>query len=514
MVHYGRHIIVPGTDLCEICDRGILYERKKGKRQGKKFLYTNQDGKFTYRPSNVVRRLPEETIPRQRRKSYHAEPLTARSRPVVRQEPIVVQKRVVQRAYTPPDTIQLSSRAPLPPPQGATLYYVDDPNIQSARSFQVATPRQRRQSFHAEPSTARSRPVVQRSYTPPNTIPLSSRAPPAATLYYVDDPVIENKPRYVEPLTTRSRPAVREEPPKQVVRRAYTPPDAVQLASRMPTGATLYYVDDPIIENKRRSTHVEPLTARSRPVIQEEPPKQVLRRAYTPPGPTLYYMDDSMIENKRKTVEPLTTRSRPIVQEESPKQVVRRSYTPPGVPLSSRAPPPGATLYYVDEPRQQFTGQPQKASSPPRRQTNSDSETPGRPYVIDSYDPSRKANLYYLDQPQKTNGYTSLSSPPSQPKVIYQEESPRKQRQLEPVTKNPHDDPELTVVRRVYKKLPAGSSAPPEEDYIPNGNRPVRKIEKFYPTPKQYNSSLQSTQRQLNSPFPNTNPSIYYIQST
>ncbi|CAF1493974.1 unnamed protein product [Adineta ricciae] len=422
MVHYGRHIIVPGTDLCEICDRGILYERKRGRKIGKKFLYTNQDGRFTYRPNNVEKRPIQQTTPRQRRKSYHAETLTARSRPPAQDES---PKRVVRRAYTPPHDIPLSSRAP----PGATLYHVDDPVIQSRRPFDEVTPRQ-----------------PQKTYT--------------------------------EPVTARSRPVVHEEPPKRIVQRPRTPVETIQLSSRAPPGPTLYYMDDPTIHNtrpyalttpreRRNSFHTEPATARSRPVVQEEPPKRTARRAYTPPS---------------------------------------------DIPLSSRA-PPAPTLYHMDEPRRRNNSQVLQ-TPPTKRQTKSDPDSFGRPYIIDSYDPLRKPNMYYLDQPQRASRYTPMPTTPSPPRVTYQAETPRKQRQLEPVPTRSHEEPDVTVVRRVYKKLPAGKQVPTEEEYIPNGNRPVRKVEAFYLTPGQSNSTLQSTYRPMNTPGPNRNPSIYYIQPT
>jgi hypothetical protein len=355
MVHYGKHIIDRETGLCEICDRGVIHDLRKGKRPGRKYLYSNRDGKFTYRPDDNQTHINEEPRPRYVRKPLYPEPPPPRTRRVVYEEPAVVRKRVVRRTYTPPDDVQ---DAPLSRP--TTLYYVD-------------TTGQMVPQNEALQDSPRRRYVVQNNYTPPRTA-------------------------------------------RVVRQRAQTPP---------------------------------PRTTR---VIQQ--------RSQTPP--------------------PRTTR---VIQE--------RSQTPP-----ARV----------------------------RRQYNSDPDVIQRPYVVQSddsynYEAPIKPSMYYLEGKPNNNLYTTINpvaqrsrddnTPPPPLKVIYQEDAPRKQRQLEPIEPKHYVEPPVTVVKRVYKKLPAGRNQAPEEEYIPNGNS-VRNGEKTYPSPRQYASSPQPFNRSI----PQTNPSIYYIQST
>ena len=168
MVHYGRHIIDPKTGLCEICDRGAIHDFRTGKRPGKKFLYSNQDGKFTYRPYNEDEdetRNHNEPTPRQVRKTYHPDP-PPRARPVVREEQVHVQKKVTRREHSPYDEFEQPH-----PTHPATFYYVDtagqmhprdEPPQEEPRRRYLAPP-----THHSPPTTHPTRVVRRRAQTPP-----------------------------------------------------------------------------------------------------------------------------------------------------------------------------------------------------------------------------------------------------------------------------------------------------------------------------------------------------------
>jgi hypothetical protein len=173
MVHYGRHIIDPKTGLCEICDRGAIHEFRTGKRPGKKFLYSNHDGKFTYRPYNEDEdetRNYDEPTPRQVRKTYHPDPPPARTRPVVREEPVLVQRKVTRREHSPYDEFEQPH-----PTHPATFYYVDnagqmhhqdEPPPEEPRRRYLAPP-----THHSPPTTHPARVVRRRAQTPPPAHP-------------------------------------------------------------------------------------------------------------------------------------------------------------------------------------------------------------------------------------------------------------------------------------------------------------------------------------------------------
>lgn len=176
MVHYGKHIIEPETGLCEICDRGTIHDYKKGKRPGRQFLYSNQDGKFTYRPNDEdeVRYNYDEATPRYVRKPLYPEP-PPRPRPVVREEP-VVQKKSPRRKYSPVDENQSG-----PQPRPTTFYYVDGAGQMYPKNGlpPEETPRYyaAQDSHRAPPVTQPTRVVRRRARTPP---PLPPPPPPAS----------------------------------------------------------------------------------------------------------------------------------------------------------------------------------------------------------------------------------------------------------------------------------------------------------------------------------------------
>lgn len=173
MVHYGKHIIDPGTGLCEICDRGAIHDFRQGKRPGRQFLYSNQDGKFTYRPNDEDGRYysNEETTttPRYVRKPLYPEPSPTRTRPVVHEEPVVVKKKTPRRDYSPEDDDQYPPHA-----RPTTFYYVDNsgqmiptnegPSEEPRRRYRVQNHNQHHQSPRA---THQTRVVQRRAQTPP-----------------------------------------------------------------------------------------------------------------------------------------------------------------------------------------------------------------------------------------------------------------------------------------------------------------------------------------------------------
>lgn len=319
MVHFGKHIIDPKTGLCEICDRGAIYEIKKGKRQGKQFLYSNQDGKFTYRPNDEELRHNDEATPRFIRKPLYPEPA-----------PSIKLRAPVNDQH---------HHAPHP----ATLYHIDSTNQ-----------------------------MVHRKIAPSN------------------------------------------EPNRHAVQNQHSPPT--------------------------RPVHV------------------VHRRAHTPPPPHT----DSF-------------------------------------------------------------------SSPRRRKNNSDTRIIERQRRVEAdhfnhQSPRGVAEMYYIEAPHHSHHNTTLRtniSPShvndtSPSKIIYQGDTHRKQRQLEPIQRTHYVEHEPVVSRKVYKKLSPSSfdSRQDEHDPYENNMRPIRKIEKIYPTARQYDSSPQLTNRHVRSPLPYKNPSIYHIQTT
>jgi len=151
MVHYGRHIIDEKTGLCEICDRGAIHELRHGKRPGRQFLYSNQDGKFTYRPSDEENYPPQEQqTPRYVRKPLYPEPP-----PSIRSR----QPAPPRRTHSPVDDRS---------PRHATLYYVNN-------SGQVY---RQNNGPSNEPRPQQNRTIQRRAQTPPPGVSDTWRSPP------------------------------------------------------------------------------------------------------------------------------------------------------------------------------------------------------------------------------------------------------------------------------------------------------------------------------------------------
>ena len=168
MVHYGKHIIDEETGLCEICDRGAIHDYRQGKRPGRQFLYSNQDGKFTYRPNDggdgdEVRDDHDENTPRYVRKPLYPEPPPQKTRPVVREEP-QVQKKSPRRKPSPVDDIQRSS-----PHRPTTFYYVDGSGQMLPQNEGPSDEPHRRyivQEQHSARTNRSNRDVVQNHHSP------------------------------------------------------------------------------------------------------------------------------------------------------------------------------------------------------------------------------------------------------------------------------------------------------------------------------------------------------------
>lgn len=174
MVHYGKHIIDPQTGLCEICDRGAIHELKHGKRPGKQFLYSNHDGKFTYRPNNNENYPPQEQqTPRYVRKPLYPEPPPSiRSRQPVHEEPLT-QRRIPRRAHSP---VVVDD----PHPRLATLYYVDgfgQMYPQNNGPTHESRPVQPMQNYQ-QPRPNLTRTIQRRARTPPPPASDTWRSPP------------------------------------------------------------------------------------------------------------------------------------------------------------------------------------------------------------------------------------------------------------------------------------------------------------------------------------------------
>ncbi|CAF1103186.1 unnamed protein product [Rotaria sordida] len=174
MVHYGKHIIDQQTGLCEICDRGAIHRFRQSKH-GKQFLYSNQNGKFTYRPNDDEIHYKDETTPRYVRKPLYPEPPPPRPRPVVHEQPVVTQRKIPRRDRSPLDDIHQHPRAHL-----STLYHVDNRGHMAPRHHdQPDEPRQRYlvQDYRSSPT----KPVHvehRRAQTPPPPASDTWRSPP------------------------------------------------------------------------------------------------------------------------------------------------------------------------------------------------------------------------------------------------------------------------------------------------------------------------------------------------
>jgi hypothetical protein len=190
MVHYGRHIIDPATGLCEICDRGAIHEFRQGKRPAKQFLYSNQDGKFVYRPANEeIHYNTEETTPRYVRKPLYPEPSPpVRTRPVVYEE-TVVQKKTPRYNHSPLNDTQHPSHA-----HPATFYYVDNTGQMVPRNEGPPEEPRRRyivQNHYSPPATRPARAVQRRARTPPPPASEPWRSPPKRRQRDYDTEIIQ-----------------------------------------------------------------------------------------------------------------------------------------------------------------------------------------------------------------------------------------------------------------------------------------------------------------------------------
>ncbi|CAF3422025.1 unnamed protein product [Rotaria socialis] len=179
MVHYGKHIIDPQTGLCEICDRGAIHEIRHGKRHGKQFLYSNQDGKFTYRSNddNEVN-YDNEATPRHVRKPLYPEPpppQPTRTRPVVQEQPVAPHRKVTRRDHSPVDHIKHNPTAGM-----ATLYYVDNTGQMVPRSNVLSDESHRTYIVqnHNSPPTRPAHTVRRHAKTPPPPASDSMRSQP------------------------------------------------------------------------------------------------------------------------------------------------------------------------------------------------------------------------------------------------------------------------------------------------------------------------------------------------
>ncbi|CAF2327979.1 unnamed protein product [Rotaria sp. Silwood2] len=253
----------------------------------------------------------------------------------------------------------------------------------------------------------------------------------------------------------------------------------------------------------------KPILIRRRAVRHNPgPPEEVIIRRSSPRHKTYYYVDKEG-------------------------QMLPQNYTPPVEPprryvVQGTHPPPARTIRVA---RRHAQTPPPPATeirhSGPRRLINSDTEIIERQQRVrhdDTYfsqAPSRNAEMYHIEAQPIYDRHSSLDSPipttrdmtTPPPKVIYQDDGYRKQRKIEPMERKTHIEPEPTVVRRVYKKLPPGKSVPPDDKYNSNESfpRPVRN-NKNHPPPRQYVSSPQLANRNNRSPVSTKNPSIYYIR--
>jgi hypothetical protein len=275
----------------------------------------------------------------------------------------------------------------------------------------------------------------------------------------------ETTPRYVRkplypepPPPIRTRATVYEEPvvQRKAPRHNPSPMDDTQHSPSRSHPATFYYVDN--------TGQMVP----SNEGPPEQPPRRyIVQSQYSPP----------------------TTRPARVVQQ-------RRARTPP---------PPASEPW---------------RSPPKRRQNNSDTEIIQQPYRAQpndfNYNQSpRKPEMYYIENPNGDRYYVSNDHNTTSPRTVYQGDTNRKPRQLEPIQRKYYNEPEPTVIKKVYKKLPTNRYQQPEEQYISNGNnfQTQRKVEKIYPSPRTYDSSPQLTNRQMKNALPNKNPSVYYIDT-
>ena len=181
MVHYGRHIIDPETGLCEICQRGAIQSLRHGKRPGRNFLNTKQNGKSTHRSNNGDGIDYDQPSPRPVRRPVAVSVPAGRTRPAPVEQPTGARTRPARRALTPPeDTQRLTQRSNL-------HYYVDDSGQMYDQYEGAGTEPRRNHVVEGEYPTRR---VVQRTHRraftpPPRTtqivIPASNTYPSSDT---------------------------------------------------------------------------------------------------------------------------------------------------------------------------------------------------------------------------------------------------------------------------------------------------------------------------------------------
>ncbi|CAF1100468.1 unnamed protein product [Rotaria sp. Silwood1] len=299
-----------------------------------------------------------------------------------------------------------------------------------------------------------------------------------------------------------------------------------------PNDDEIYHKDE-TTRHVRKPLYPEPPPPRPRPVVHEPPPprqravvheqpvvtqRRIARRDHSPLDDihqhspnrlaTLYYVNNTG---------QMAPRPHDVPNEPSRRYLVQEHHSPPTKPAHverrrARTPPPPASDSW---------------RSPPRRQNNSDTrviERQHRDIPNDAYyhQSPRRAEMYFVEAPHSNNHFSTLrpSVHPSHidntpsPRIVHQGD-PNRKHHLEPIQRIHYAEVEPASTRRANKKLSPRNHEPLQEEYIPNGShaRPVRKIEKIYPTPRQYESSPQLTNKHVRSTLSNKNPSIYYIPS-
>ena len=258
------------------------------------------------------------------------------------------------------------------------------------------------------------------------------------------------------------------------------------------------------------------------------------------------------------------TRRAPIEQPQSVRtRPARRAHTPPED--TQRATQRSNLLYYVDdsgqmydqyegvgnEPRRHYSDEPdypatrvvqrvqRRALTPPPPRTtqivipasntypSSDTELIDRrsrkqPVTYD-YDLPENPEMYCIESGrdqsfQARHGISALRSYdeglPTY-RTVHQEEPRKRQYRLDPLERPVYSNPEKPVVRRVYRKLPATDYETEPDDYAPlvQNPRSSRRVEKIYPSPRNYVPSPQFVQSSEAIPS-DYEPSMYHMRST
>ncbi|CAF0737584.1 unnamed protein product [Rotaria sp. Silwood1] len=287
-------------------------------------------------------------------------------------------------------------------------------------------------------------------------------------------------------------------------------------------------IDDERTPRVIRQSVLPAPTVRSRRVIREEPIDNpiVIRRRIVRRNPP---------PSEEVIIHRSSPRNKAYYYVDKEGQMLPQNYTPPAEPprryvvQSMGPPPPPARTIRIARRHAQTPPPPvtEIRHSGPRRLINSDTEIIERQQRVRhdnahySQTPPRNIEMYHIEAQPIYNHRSSLDSPiPTSrnmttppPNVIYQDDGRRKQRKIEPMERRNHVEPEPTVVRRVYKKLPPGKSVPSNDKYNSNENVPrsVRN-NKNHPPPRQYASSPQLANGNHRSLESTKNPSIYYIR--